>query len=386
VTLACRSTKPLQAGEIAETVAGEPVSLAGLDTADDAAAGTAAAPVSITATLANLVGEHAISVHFVDTDGITNIQPIGFLLSARPDEPPQVSMQLRGISTAITTTARVPLVGRVSDDYGLAGITIELERERLDASPRTEAMPASRCRGGEPLVEFPEDSPEVVDLASIESAVGDTLKLWVTARDMAALEGGPHATQGDAWTLSVVTPAELAAMLEARELLLRRRFESVLANLTDARDSFESAEQPVAARLGQAAARGAGETGEIAEAFRLIHLEFDNNGLLTAELDTRLLSQIATPLAALAEDDLPSLVTQTRAALASEDMAGRQQLVAQADAVLSRMRAVLDRMLELETFNEVVDLLRSTISAQEEIRQETRDLQKERARALLEDL
>jgi len=43
-------------------------------------------------------------------------------------------------------------------------------------------------------------------------------------------------------------------------------------------------------------------------------------------------------------------------------------------------------MIELETFNEVVELLRSTISAQEEIRQETREIQKERARALLEDL
>jgi len=72
--------------------------------------------------------------------------------------------------------------------------------------------------------------------------------------------------------------------------------------------------------------------------------------------------------------------------LAADDGASRQRLVAETDRVLNRMRAVLDRMMELETFNEVVDLLRSTISAQEEIRQKTRDLQKERARALLEDL
>ena len=160
----------------------------------------------------------------------------------------------------------------------------------------------------------------------------------------------------------------------------------MLANLTEARDSFASAEQPLPARLGQAAARAAGDTGEIAEAFSMIHLEFDNNGLLTAELDTRLLSQIAIPLATLAENDLPGLVTQTRTPLAADDGASRQRLVAETDGVLNRMRAVLDRMMELETFNEVVDLPRSTISAQEEIRQETRDLQKERARALLEDL
>ena len=380
VNIVCRSTKPLRAATLSETVAGEPVSLAAFDTPG---AGEA---TSIEATLSTISGEHAISVSLLDTDGIANTQPIGFLLSARPDEPPQVAMQLQGISTAVTTAARVPLVGRVSDDHALAAITVDLERERSDASPRLETLPVPRCRGGEPLVEFGDDAPEVVDLAAIEPAVGDTLRLWVTAHDTAGLAEGPHVTAGDAWTLTVVTAAELAAMLEARELLLRRRFESVLANLTEARDTLEAADQPLPARLGQAAARAAGETGEIAEGFAAIHLEFDNNGLLTAELDTRLLSQIALPLAALAAEDLPTLVAQTRTPLAADDVAGRGQLVARADAVLRQMRAVLDRMMELETFNEVVDLLRSTISAQEEIRQETRDIQKERARALLEGL
>lgn len=380
VNIVCRSTKPLQAATLSETVAGEPVTLASFDTPG------AGAATSIEAMLSTISGEHAISVTLLDTDGIANTQPIGFLLSARPDEPPQVAMQLQGISTAVTTAARVPLVGRVSDDHALAAITVDLERERSDASPRLETWPVPRCRGGEPLVEFGDDAPEVVDLAAIEPAVGDTLRLWVTARDTAGLAEGPQVTAGDAWTLTVVTPAELAAMLEARELLLRRRFESVLANLTEARDTLETADHPLPARLGQAAARAAGETGEIAEGFAAIHLEFDNNGLLTAELDTRLLSQIAMPLAALATEDLPELVAQTRTPLAADDVAGRRQLVARADAVLRQMRAVLDRMMELETFNEVVDLLRSTISAQEEIRQETRDIQKERARALLEDL
>jgi len=384
VNIVCRSTKPLQAAGISELVAGEPVSLAVVEQNETDAAMSAVQMIE--ASLPNLTGEHAISVSLIDTDGIANTQPIGFLLSARPDESPQVAMQLHGVSTAVTTAARVPLVGRVSDDHALAAITIDVERERPDASPQTETRPVPRCRGGEPLVEFLADNPEVVELTPLELAVGDTLRIWMTARDTAALADGPQVTQGDAWSLAVVTPAELAAMLEARELLLRRRFESVLANLTEARDSFESAEKPLAARLGQAAARAGGETGEIAEAFAMIHLEFDNNSLLTAELDTRLLSQIAMPLADLAEKDLPALVAKTRVPMTADDTAGRQQLVTQTDLVLTKLRAVLDRMMELETFNEVVDLLRSAISAQEEIRQETRDTEKERARALLEDL
>jgi hypothetical protein len=48
------------------------------------------------------------------------------------------------------------------------------------------------------------------------------------------------------------------------------------------------------------------------------------------------------------------------------------------------MRAVLARMMELESFNEVIERLRSVIRAQEEIRAETLRRQKERAREALE--
>jgi hypothetical protein len=54
------------------------------------------------------------------------------------------------------------------------------------------------------------------------------------------------------------------------------------------------------------------------------------------------------------------------------------------DAVLARMRAVLDKMMELESFNEVVDALRGLIRTQEEIRVETLRKQKQRAREALQ--
>jgi hypothetical protein len=48
------------------------------------------------------------------------------------------------------------------------------------------------------------------------------------------------------------------------------------------------------------------------------------------------------------------------------------------------MRAVLARMMELESFNEVIERLRTVIRTQEEIRAETLRRQKERAREALE--
>ena len=48
-------------------------------------------------------------------------------------------------------------------------------------------------------------------------------------------------------------------------------------------------------------------------------------------------------------------------------------------------RQVLDRMKELESYNEAVALLRGIISEQEEINRRTRDRQKERLQNLLDE-
>ena len=48
-------------------------------------------------------------------------------------------------------------------------------------------------------------------------------------------------------------------------------------------------------------------------------------------------------------------------------------------------KEVLNKMLELETYNELVDLVRSIIREQSEIADETKDQRKQKARSLLED-
>ena len=131
-------------------------------------------------------------------------------------------------------------------------------------------------------------------------------------------------------------------------------------------------------RLGEATARAAGETGELAAAFRDIRDEFANNQLLSPELEARLVGQIAGPLSAISAQDLPALAAACRA------VQDRAALLRRADDVLARMRAVLDKMMELESFNEVLDLLRGMIRTQEQIRTETLDQQKRRAREALE--
>ena len=395
IDIVFHSTKPL---------AGAVVSYAG---ADGAGAGEPVAtlavepgavpPTSIAARIGPVSTERTLVVRLTDTDGLANRDPIAVVVGAIPDEPPRVAVRMRGISTAVTPAARIPLVGTISDDHGLASAEVSLAVEK----GATTTVPVARVRDGITVADFADGAPEIVTLAPLSLEVGKTLALVVSARDACTLEGGPNEGSSDAWTLSVVSPEALMAMLEAREILLRRRFESVVSDLTLVRERVaalpeggavapadgDDGESGVAGgwpleagRLGESASRAAGETAEIAEAFRSIRAELDNNALLTEELDSRLVGQIATPLAAIATTDLPGLSAAARGASAADRVA----LLARADAVLARMRAVLDKMMELESYNEVIELLRGVIRTQEEIREETIKRQRQRAKEALE--
>ena len=393
VEIACTATKPLSAATMVAVAGGgssAEVVLATLPASDTTGVGdtTGAASVAgrtIVGHIASLDTDRTVVVRFTDTDGLVNREPVTFTLSALPDEPPQVAMRLRGISTAVTPRARVPLVGTISDDHGLGGAVVRLKVAGGDET----SLPVVRVREGDAVVELPAEAAEVVPLEPLGLAVGRKLELAVTATDTCTLAGEPNAGVSDTWSLDVVAPEVLVAMLEAREIILRRRYESCVADLTQARDGFAAPVRPAegddagdrgddAARLGDATARAAGETAELAEAFRGIRLEFDNNQLITPELEARLIAQIADPLSALSKQDLPALAVACRAGT------GRQELVRRADEVLARMRAVLDKMMELESFNEVVELLRGMIRTQEQIRAETLEQQKRRAREALE--
>ena len=337
-----------------------------------------------------MAGDRTLVTRLIDTDGLENREPVSFVLSAVNDAPPQVAVRMPGISTAVTPRAVLPLVGTITDDHGLASAAVLLQVADAAEVDR----PIDRVPAGAAVVEFAPDAPERVALEPLGLAAGRRLTVSIVATDGCRLANGPNVAASDAWSLDVVTPEALLAMLEAREIILRRRFESTVADLVQSRDrlSAPAAANPASAadpdrdagagddvaRLLEAVTRAAGETGEIAAAFRLIRDELANNALLSPELENRLVSQIADPLARIAAVDLPGV------AAACRRRAPRDEIVRATDAVLARMRAVLDRMMELESFNEVVDLLRGLIRTQEEIRAETLRRQKQRAREALE--
>jgi len=381
VEIACTATKPLSAASMTSIADGSEEVVGSLAGAN--------AGRTITASVGPVAGDRTLVVRFTDSDGLDNREPVSFVLSAVNDAPPQVAVRMPGISTAVTPRAVLPLVGTITDDHGLASAAVLLQVADAAEVDR----PIDRVPVGAAVVEFAPDAPERVALEPLGLAAGRRLTVSIVATDGCRLATGPNVAASDAWSLDVVTPEALLAMLEAREIILRRRFESTVADLVQSRDRLatpatnaasaadpdrDAGEGDDVSRLLEASTRAAGETGELAAAFRLIRDELANNALLSPELENRLVSQIADPLARIAAVDLPGV------AAACRRRAPRDEIVRATDAVLARMRAVLDRMMELESFNEVVDLLRGLIRTQEEIRAETLRRQKQRAREALE--
>jgi len=377
-------------------------------------------------TIDSLREDTVLSFRLSDTDGITASEPVRLSLVAVPDGPPQMEVNLRGIGSAITPNARLPVVGRITDDYGLGRVWFE------------------HATGEQPPAETPVDLPwgtatdlSLTDLAALEVEPlgvepGEKLFVSVKAEDRYDLAEEPNTGTSQRWLLDVVTPDQLRAILEARELVLRQRFERTIQEVTETRDllvRIRLGEEPAPTDEGGAgegaepedeletvaeedeadrrsreltlanlrvqravtnARKSTHETMGVAEAFDDIRLQLINNRIDTEELTRRLSQGIAEPLRRIAGEMFPDLerrletlqnsLTDERLGPSSRD-AARQQ----ADEILIEMRKVLDRMIELEDFNEAMELLRAIIKLQEDLQQQTRERQKQKIRELLQE-
>ena len=353
-------------------------------------------PRDVSGTLGPVLEDCILDIQFTDTTGITNQKPIRFQLLSRPDLPPEIEVAPDGISSAITTSAAIPITGRIEDDHGLAEVTVSLRRTKTtetaaDATDtQLQQTSISLATQSSTVLDLVKETSPRIESTSLPAKVGDELELIVSAKDQCALAGGPQTSVTEPWRLRVVPPEVLLAMLEAREVILRRRFESLIADFQQKRDRIvtdvatkKAGDKTTTSQLAEATSRANGETSEIAASFRDISDELFNNRLLTAQLEERLLNQIATPL----EQIVSGPIEQLRLAVYdSERPTEAKRLIQMADACLDRMRSVLDKMIELETYNEVIDTLRTLIEQQQAIRGETSKQQKQRARDVLKGL
>jgi hypothetical protein len=428
LTLHANSTKPLTAARVHAAKDKKETSLALAENG----------PQKIDYDYGTLTADDVLLVSVTDTDGVAAREPYRVSLSAVKDEVPQVAVRLSGISTAITPDAVLPVVGKITDDYSLDRAWYEYQ---IDSSAAV-ARPLAQQPNGQPTLDkFDSFDTRAIDPATGKRAIQlkpkQRLTLTLKSADRYNLDAQQqpsknppaHAGSSQQFTLDVVTPADLLALLERRELALRQRFEAIYEKLTDTRNLLsrvgadEAAPKPAeppastpAKKMEAASETDTASSAEhllsrsrlrvsgslqnvvqstdevigVAEAFDDLGEELNNNRIDNSDLKARLGEQIARPLHQIAEQRMPQLAAQLKLVEEHiEDPAATapelKKSIALADQLLVEMRRVLDRMLELETYNEVVSLLRDIISDQDQINKRTKEQQKDRLRSLFQD-
>ncbi len=399
VAIHAEANKPLVAAEVTDVPREGTPQAARLEIATEGGAPSA----SFDHQLAALEEDKVLLFTLFDADGIRSLEAVRLAIAAVADEPPQVNVQLTGIGTAVTPAARLPVAGEIADDYGVAKIWFDFHPDDAVAQQQTLA---SAPEGREKVT-----AADALEVGPLALQPKQKLHFAVQAADGCDLAGGPRVGTSQRYVLDVVTPEQLRAMLEARELLLRRRFETIVEEFTDTRnllagteaaDPAKAAAPPAAgaepaaspqavhvARVVQNVERSRHETLGVAEAFDEIRAEMINNRVDTEELKIRLKEGVADPLRRIVSDRFPGLEEQLKklsAQLADPAASAPTKTAALAsmDAILVEMRTVLDKMMELETFNEVLDMLREIIAEQEKVNAETKARQKQKLRDLTE--
>lgn len=351
---------------------------------------------SFTLDLGRLEQSGRLLIGLVDRDSIASREPYPLVLSVVEDTPPRVDVRVRGVSSTVTAEVVIPLVGRISDDHGVGTVTC------IAASPSGETRT--------PLVtpNTPISPVEVrgrFDAERLGLEPDDRFSLVVEAADTCDLAGDVNRTQTQPWNFQVVTPEELRSSLQAREMILRQRFESHIADVERLREQLvanrampqESGEEEdedavLARRLAvirsrQDCRKAAHDVENVEAAFRDIYLELENNRVVTPEDGVHLLEEIADPLATVGERlyNLEERLAALESQLDAPQVDGSYQAaIDETTEILQAMRAVLEVMLKMEDFNEAVELLKSIIEMQKEVEAETRRRHAEELRRLLE--
>jgi hypothetical protein len=362
-----------------------------------------------------------LEVTLLDADNVTSERPHRIFIGAIEDQPPTVQVALRGIGTLVTPDVRIPARGRIGDDYGVSKAWFEVQLN--DDQPTRYACEPAPDGLVQAAIDFREKRGQP---DGIELKPNQRLKITVKASDNCNLAPGPHVGAGDTCQLNVVTADQLLAHLEAQELGLRQRFELLIEEMAEMRDSLVRLSSPAArgggaepedvprrapaadapsardaaappvqslqrARVSQAqrqSQKSAQEVLGVAAAFRDIREELINNRIDTEDRKQRLEQQIANPLQRVGDAMFPELdrrLATLDGALDNPSLktAAADNAIQQANNILAELDKVLQRMLELETFNELVGIVRSLLENQTQLMDKTKQLRKKQAMELL---
>jgi hypothetical protein len=345
-----------------------------------------------------------------DEHGFGTSRPWAFVVARRSDQPPQVQVELKDVTGVVTPSAQIPLHGTARDDFGLVRLRAHVQGETTGGSDGTQIDFPLADERFEPLqsaatrpVHIRELSfDETLDLASLKMTAGGSLQMYVEARDNDDILG-PNIGRSSEITLRIVSESEFLADLLRREKVARQELAVLVKEqfelLTRSRAMAASLSASEALSGDQSSAAASDQRSQLlvgervhAIADRLTHMarEIVNNRVEEpgGRMSARLSTQLAAPLQAMVQDHIEAAASLLGKARLTRDAATQHEALQEASrqqaAAAQQMQALLEQMVQMEGFQEAVQLLSEIQRAQTEVHEQTRRALEERIRRILE--
>ena len=380
--------------------------------------------------LGSLDGNLFIELRLWGSDGICSSRVQQFVVSAINDQPPQVDLVLQGIGTSITENAIIPLSGKIKDDYDVKDAWIETV---LDENPLLKT-PLSVQSDGKTASLL--DLKAMRDGGQLVAKVGSTLGLTLAAEDYLNLRNEPHVGRASLIQLGVVTPDQLLIMLERRELAMRARLEQIIGELSQMRnllinmqraskDSLPTADTAKDTTTERSNDVDAGEINEAEEntparrermqmlrsqqaesqmtksegelrgverEINQINQELINNRIDSIDRRTRLEDKIRKPLLEVLDQSWGPMASDIRSIEKSYSRSAKSEVnvsellpssISKSNQIIAALTTILNDMIDIQDFNEVIDMVRGMIDDQSKVLEKTKQEQKKQLLDLL---
>lgn len=349
-----------------------------------------------------------VEIRLVDSFGLPAELIPRYLLNVLPDTVPDVQSRLAGIGNAITPQAVLPVRGSVLDDNQLASTIAELALgEAIQTTISLEVV--------DEKLESDIDLAALAEAEKLNPEPGQTLSLTISASDYYDLSDAPHSGASRPTQLSVVTADELLVILDRQELEQRKRMEQIYFELEQLRDLLEVTKTSIR-QIAQAKEDAPDDTSSTASRNRRmpaikaqqsalqadksqqelstlsaqienLRQQLINNRVDSVDRQQRLLDKVRVPLDDLLDGEFAQLQRNLQALLSEASQGAGEVEVTQAIAVLSQVLVLLgeirDNMLDMESFNEIIDLVRGLVDEQDMLLEETQAEQRKRILDLL---
>ena len=336
-----------------------------------------------------------LTIDVVDRDRLGAGSPPKVAVRVGDDQAPRLEHKLRGISSMITTHARLPGTLTVRDDFGLREVAAEWKT--VEESPAAEAGAPRVETAFEPIAalfgsalersSLRYETEASVDLAAVnaeldEAAPGNRVRpgMLVSLRYRATDNfgpGDPHVGLSETMSFRVVTREKMVEELRRRQLEQRRELQQIVqeqrAALAELRENASpqtagDKRPQVEARLEALARQQQGlarRVGFVGETYQRILWEYENNRLWEQNKIRQAEQVITVPLAEVGGVDLPASGRLVREYRSTGSVEAKDAAVDAYGRILRRLEEVLSQMEQAENLAALLEDLRIVIKIEE---------------------